>query len=181
MRKTVCKLVLLLSVMLLFGCSKPAVHPDGIMPDDVFGLDYWIYCDVTGESFGGFRKLESWGITDYINGKYYTPDEAGLLKLPDGEYVSYGVSEWPDFSDGRKYVTSIFINDSDVMIFGLTGDSTTEEISAVLESKGFTKSEYVNNGRGYVSPDKGWKIYFDETDSTIRIYAITPSGGHLIF
>ncbi|MBO4414301.1 MAG: hypothetical protein IKX86_02255 [Clostridia bacterium] len=184
MRKTVCKLVLLLSVMILFGCSKPAVHPDGIMPDDVSGLDFWILYDAKDEMFADYRIWPGFGVTGYVPEKYFPEDDEDSRYVPsNGEYVRYDVTAWPDYSDGGRYVTSIDIRGvSDVSVFGLTVDSSVGEVREKLTAKGFTEENIeVDTFVIFSSPDGKYRIAFSTLGRRIQISAPVGNKNHIIF
>lgn len=64
-------------------------------------------------------------------------DEEGNEVKPE-YYVLYTITAYPDYADGGQYVTRIEITDSNVMVYGLTVNSTIEEYDAVFSEMGYT-------------------------------------------
>ena len=186
MKKTILPLVLLLSVLLLFGCTGPAVHPDGEMPEDVSGLDFWILYDAKDEKFEDYRRIPGFGVTGYVPEKYYPADvtetERPGYSPPHGDHVMYGVTAWPDYADGGRYVTRITIDGAhDVSVFGLTVDSSFAEVREKLTAKGFTENDVeVDTFVSFTSPDGKYRISFGSS-GMIQITAPVGNSNHIIF
>ncbi|MBQ7604366.1 MAG: hypothetical protein IJU75_05370 [Clostridia bacterium] len=184
MKKTILPLVLLLSVLFLFGCTGPAVHPDGEMPEDVSGLDFWILYDAKDEKFEDYRIWPGFGVTGYVPEKYFPEDDEDSRYVPsNGEYVRYDVTAWPDYADGGRYVTRIEIDGvSDVSVFGLTVDSAVEEVREKLTAKGFIEEDVdVDTFVLFSSPDGKYRISFLTSGRRIQIYAPVGNRNHIIF
>ncbi len=67
---------------------------------------------------------------DYVTEGYYFPSEPGI-------YITYNFDNYPDLSTPRVYLTGIKFNDPNIYLFGLTINSTREEVDERLLSLGF--------------------------------------------
>ncbi len=160
-----------------------AAEPLGMMPEDVSGLDFWILYDAKDEKFEDYRIWPGFGVTGYVPEKYFPEDDEDSRYVPsNGEYVRYGVTAWPDYSDGGRYVTGITIAGAhDVSVFGLTVDSSFAEVREKLTAKGFTENDVeVDTFVSFTSPDGKYWISFGSS-GMIRITAPVGNRNHIIF
>ena len=102
-------------------------------------LEFWFKDKVGANTFSKHQeKPGMMGGTQYY-GLKYKPDvnEEGYC-LDPGECVVYTVTSYPDLSDSAQYVTHIYISDPEVTIYGLTLQSSQEDIKTRMETEGYT-------------------------------------------
>ncbi len=106
------------------------------------GLDFRITQNVEGYDFSGHDEITGWfGARQYLGRGYRkTVDENGADTVPE-KCVAYLVTAYPDYADGGAYVTEICITDPEVILYGLSVDSTFDEFDAVFEKMGFELSD----------------------------------------
>jgi hypothetical protein len=157
-------LVLLLCAFMLtsfVGCSsRKLAKPET-------NLDFWIAENVDAVDFSEYhQRYGMMGGQEYY-GKGYTPtvDENGEQKDPE-ECVIYTITNYPDYMSRNKHVTRITITDPNVTVYGLSMNSSNEDIEATMKSNGFKAVEI--GDRGYVEWVKG-KFHIQFSDEVIRI------------
>lgn len=124
--------LLALSVM-LSGCTRVLERPDDT------NLEFWITEDVTGFDFSDHHFIPGWmGAWEYY-GKDYAPVTETTEGRPihPEHYVTYVVSCYPDESSNSVHITQIEITDPAVTFYGISLESTEEEIAAAMEKHGF--------------------------------------------
>ncbi|MBQ9117084.1 MAG: hypothetical protein IJY04_08665 [Clostridia bacterium] len=144
--------VLLLSVFLT-GCTRVVKKPADT------DLELWITEDVTDFDFSGFHYVPGWmGAEEYLGSKY-APEgttEEGMLILPE-QCVTYIITSYPDYSSRSQHVTGIEITDPTVSFFGITMESSDEEIIAAM-----TKNGYKQNTEKYAGTPWSDCLYFED-------------------
>ncbi|MBQ7669987.1 MAG: hypothetical protein IJS45_04620 [Clostridia bacterium] len=136
------------------------------------GLDFWICQSVDEETdFEGFYRNKLFGGREYANAKYNVYHIGTEQIFPD-KFVIYTVTAWPDYSDYSErgaYVTTIWISDPEVSLWGITVDSTIPEFETKMSELGFTV-EYDEELQRYTatSPDGNYYILFDTKDGGYR-------------
>ena len=110
---------------------------------DDTNLEFWITekvsmqhyelstCTYLPGLFGGSMHLD--GRYEAIEGNN------GMLYEPE-IHVVYTVTAYPDYADGGQYITSIDITDPEIYVYGLTMNSTVEEVSETMKKMGFKTS-----------------------------------------
>ncbi|MBQ6541480.1 MAG: hypothetical protein IJL73_03275, partial [Lachnospiraceae bacterium] len=131
--------------------------------NEIEGLEFWILQDVTGMDFSDyildFAHLGTGGV--YFGLGYdIEPNMALDYKEP---FVEYTLNQWPDLSDKETHITSIYITDPKVRIYGLGLEDTVEEWQKKLEEKKYTIQKNSNNNNllfSADSPDETFSINF---------------------
>ena len=98
-------------------------------------LDFWITQKVTYEEMKekGCTYLGGQALVGefvFLDSKYTLPEDQPetLYKLPDA-YVTYRIENYPKGNSSSKAITYIAVGDPNVKVFGLTFNSSDEEIA----------------------------------------------------
>ena len=115
-------------VLLLSACasSEKVIYID--RPEDT-NLEFWITQRVNGIDLEekGCTYLPGWfGASEYLDSRYDAFDDGSMLTAPE-IHVTYLLTGYPDTIDDRA-ITSIEITDPSITVYGLTLNSTGEEI-----------------------------------------------------
>lgn len=137
MKKTVVLLLLLCIFAMIF--SSCSVYPELPMPEDT-NLEYWLlespYNKNWTELPNGYWMEDFYGKSYLAEGYEPIVDENGNLTAPE-HCVIYDTGNYPLIDKGVKRITSIRITDPQIYVFGLTINSTREEIDEVMTKNGF--------------------------------------------
>ena len=127
-------------------------------------LEFWIAENVENVDFGQYQaKHGLMGGREYY-GSGYIPLTNENGEQTDPEYcVVYTVTSYPDYMSNRSHITRIWITDPSVEVYGLTLNSTIEEIEQTMKSKGF-RIEYSAGG---LIAEKGKFLFRFSTDYII--------------
>ena len=109
-------------------------------------LEFWIAEDVSDVDFSTYEeRFGLMGGREYY-GSDYTPtiDENGERRDPE-HCVIYTITSYPDYAFGKSHVTRITITDPSVTVYGLTIDSTLQEIDDTLSDCGFRRAYNSND------------------------------------
>ena len=109
------------------------------------------------------------GGTQYY-GSGYVPsiDEEGNQLDPEA-CVLYTVTSYPDYSSQTRHITSIYITDPSINVYGLTLNSTKDAVKSVMESNGFTYQDNdISNVVLYVK-DKVSFFFMEKSHINIRV------------
>ncbi len=125
-------LIIIICIIFTCGCTKESEIKIE-RPADT-NLELWIKQDVKDFNFGGFtNQIYDVNIKIYYGSKY-TIEKNSEGQCIDPEYcVKYSITAYPDYADGGLFVTEIIITDPEVILFGLTVNSTFEEFDSVFE------------------------------------------------
>ena len=126
------KLFILLIFVMLFvvsGCDYVA------LPDPKTNLEFWIAEDVNDVDFSDYICFPGFGANAYVNSKYPVEYSDGNYPECTGNYVKYTVGNYPDESSNSLHITNIDINDPEIHFYGLSINSTKEEILKVFEEE----------------------------------------------
>ncbi len=124
-------IVVLLLVFIGYQCGKRLSRPET-------NLEFWIAENVKNVDFSQYQeKYGLMGGREYY-GSGYVPlmNEYGEQTDPK-HCVIYTVTAYPDYFSNQSHVTRIWITDPSIEVYGLTLDSTLEEIEHTMKSKGF--------------------------------------------
>ncbi len=148
MKKTICMVYLIILSFLCVSCSTTIIEK----PTDG-DLEYWLGEKVDNVDWNGHDQITGvFGGKEYLDKRYKgVLDEDGNVVHPE-YYVSYTVTSYPDYSSKTKAVTSIDITDPNITIYGLSLNSSFEEIENKMKELGFTQktSESFRFTRGKV-------------------------------
>lgn len=101
-------------------------------------LEFWIGDKVDETDFSGYQeKFGLFGGREYY-GTEYVPalDEHGNLVDP-AHCVIYTVTSYPDYSNEKSAVTSIYITDPSVEFYGVSLNSSHKEFDKLMQKQGF--------------------------------------------
>jgi hypothetical protein len=133
-------------------------------------LEFWITENVDIVDFSKYQeKYGMMGGTQYY-GSGYVPsiDEEGNQLDPEAR-VLYTVTSYPDFSSQTRHITSIYITDPSINVYGLTLNSTKDAVKSVMESNGFTYQDNdISNVVLYVK-DKVSFFFMEKSHINIRV------------
>lgn len=160
--------ILLLSVLLILsfvGCSNNKRDKYDT------NLEFWICDNVDNFDFSDYQpRYGLMGGKEYY-GSGYTPTLDENDQQVDPEHcVIYTITSYPDYSSSKAHITGISITDPDVKIYGLTLNSSDEDIKSTMKSNGFKLKEEYPNSRGFRYSKGKISISFT-TNECIRISA----------
>ena len=144
MKKAVALLMISLMLFSLVSCSVNKLEK----PET--NLEFWIGENVDDVDFSTYQEKYRYGFMGsgrqyYGTGYAPTTDENG--QQLDPEYcVIYTVAPYPDYLSRKCHITGIYISDPDVNIYGLTINSSTEDIEETMKNNGFQSLEIGNMG-----------------------------------
>ncbi len=151
------------------SCGKKLLE----MPEDT-NLEFWVTYDVADFDFSSYERADSAAAALAYYGKGYVPvkNEDGTVTPPD-IYVKYRVTPWPTFASGGTYVTGITWNDPEITLYGLTVNSTIDEIEDTLTDAGYEVSRLeLNSHASCVAKKDGATISFNDNDGE-RTFTVT--------
>lgn len=169
MNKILNLLTLIFLIFLLFGCISNGANSRMVATilNDNSDLELNLLQDMSTDKYPeGFLIEQGFGVYSLCNEKYIleeTEDELNFQSLLySGTVLYYSVTAWPDYSKGGFYITQIHCSDRSIQIFGITLDSSIEEIIEVL----------LNND---------YKYTLDEDSSAYNIYKFNNNGININF
>ena len=173
MKKIIC-LAVVLSVLLLTLCScKTRYIP--VWGESIVG-DYFVILELPTKNAGGETTLEFWigekvtesdfdGHTKVYNGylgKGY--DDSVTLGITSTDYyVHYEVSSYPKVDSETKGILRIEITDPEVMVYGLTTESSIDDFAEVFEALGAKVDKYEGGANAKIGD-----VWFQLRKSTER-------------
>ena len=146
---------------ILFGCGKNIIE----RPET--NLEFWICDNADNIDFSGYQERYGlWGGREYY-GSGYAPslDENGQQIDPE-KCVIYTVTSYPDYSSKTHHITNIAITDPEVNVYGLTVNSSEDEIKTSMLNNGF---KLVNEGFPQVKSFRKGDVFIRFTNSFIQI------------
>lgn len=151
-------------ILLLFcfsGCGAKTIDK----PTDT-NLEFWITEDVTDFDFSNYYSVPGWfGASEYY-GNDYEPSafDEGNFPIEPEHCVKYKVTSYPDYSSKQQHITGIVITDPKIIFYGITLESTDDEITEAMTSNGYT---YVPLE---VNSTYGNCLYFEQGNVTVKFY-----------
>ena len=137
MKKLIALLLLLCTFALFFtSCTGESAIAK---PEDT-NLEFWLLESPYNKNWTVLP--DSFWMDDYLGKSYlaqgYDPiiNENGKLSAPK-QCVIYHTGNYPLIDIGVKRITSIYITDPQIYVFGLTINSTRKEIDEVMTKNGF--------------------------------------------
>ena len=176
MKKMVALSMLVILLLTVAGCQSKNAQSDFDISQPVPSLEFWIGENVDDVDFSKYQaKYGIMGGWEYY-GTGYTPtiDEDGYQVDPE-YYVSYVITRYPDYSSPTSHITSIYIQDPSVEVYGLTINSSHEEIRRVMEEKGFVIQVY-GNGTAITATLGDYTFSFHSTYIYIRVEVANEQG-----
>lgn len=173
MKRAFVVLVCIMILTALAGCAA------GVPEKPETNLEFWIAENVDNFDFSGYRERPGmFGGREYY-GSGYAPEKDSDGNLTDpAECVVYTVTAYPDYSSGKDHVTGITVTDPNVNVYGLTVDSSPDEIRAAMERSGFRQIE--QEGAAGLLFEKG-KLRISFTEGCIRLSTEVTNREGIIF
>ena len=157
----------------LVGCNQDDIDDFSQPPSN---LEFWIAENVDDVDFSSYQiKYSMMGGTEYYGTGYVpTIDENGQQVDPE-HCVLFAVTSYPDYSSKSQHITYISITDPAIEVFGLTINSTQEEILYQMEEKsGYAIEEL--GGNTLVARKGDYTFSFSPTKITIRVNVTNKQG-----
>ena len=169
-------LTLIVSSLCLLSCTTEKPNDDiNDLSQPKTNLEFWIAQNVDNVDWSKYQ--EKYGIMGgrEFYGTGYTPtlDEWGQQVDPE-HCVIYTVTSYPDYSDKAQHITSIYITDPAIEVYGLTVNSTFDEFEPVVKGEGFVIS---GSNEHYMLAEKGkFSISITKTEIRIRVEVENKTG-----
>lgn len=134
MKKILLMLLIVFSIFTI-GCNTKLPNPNT-------NLEYWICDNVDNVNWENHQeKYGLFGGSEYY-GLGYTPTIGKDNEQIDPEYcVIYTVTKYPDYSSKNSHITRIVITDPNIEFYGISLNSSFEEIKDVMKDIGFEIEE----------------------------------------
>ena len=118
------------------------------VPKKDTNLEFWIVEDVESTDFSGYQERYGlMGGREYYGTGYKPSTNENGEQIDPEACVIYTVTAYPDYLSNKRHITRIYITDPSVTIYGLTLNSSADEVEATMRSYGF-KNAY-GQGRTY--------------------------------
>ena len=145
----------------LFGCSKNQ------LPEPNTNLEFWIAENVDDVDFSNYQmKYGMFGGNMYYGTGYVPTLDENEQQVDPEHCVIYTVTSYPDYMNKAQHVTRIEITDPEIELYGLSINSSKEDIKNVMEEQGFTVTE----GEYGITAEKGkFTFNFDKHSNSITI------------
>ena len=151
MRKFVVLLLGFLILISLVGC-----FPNKLAKPET-NLEFWIGENVDDVDFSSYQmKYGMFGGNMYYGTGYVPTLDESEQQVDPAHCVIYTVTSYPDYINKAQHVTRIEITDPEIELYGLSINSSKEDIKNVMKEQGFTVIE----GEYGITAQKG-KFTFD--------------------
>ena len=157
----------------LVGCNQDDIDDFSQPPSN---LEFWIAENVDDVDFSKYQiKYGMMGGTEYYGTGYVpTIDENGQQVDPE-HCVLFTVTSYPDYSSKSQHITYISITDPSIEVYGLTINSTQEEILYQMEEKnGYVIEEL--GGNTLVARKGDYTFSFSPNEITLRVNVTNKQG-----
>ena len=120
-------------------------------------LEFWIAENVDNVDFSNYQmKYGMFGGNMYYGTGYVPTLDENEQQVDPEHCVIYTVTSYPDYMNKAQHITRIEITDPEIELYGLSINSSKEDIKNVMEEQGFT----VIDGEYGITAKKG-KFTFD--------------------
>ena len=155
--------LIIIAVILILSTSFIVYR--NYLPNPHTNLEFWVVERVKKGDFKDCSpKYGMFGGDQYYGSEYIPEITEGNMQI-DPEYcVIYTVTAYPDYMFNNRYVTGIYITDPKIEIYGLTINSSKEDIIKTLKKKGFI----VKEGNGVIAKRGKFTINFYDNSISIR-------------
>lgn len=173
MKKWICLLCAML-LLSLGGCGDDIAD----LSEPPSNLEFWIAENVDDVDFSQYQmKYGRMGGDDYYGSGYIpTQDENGEQVDPE-HCVIYTVTAYPDYASKSRHITYIEITDPAITVFGLTVNSSAEEVRYELVEKSGFDFEIEELGSGTLVARLGdYTFSFRQGEITIRVNVTNKMG-----
>ena len=149
--------ILLATILCFSSCTTEKPNDDvNELSRPVTNLEFWIAQNVDNVDFSMYQeKYGMMGGREYY-GTGYTPTLDEFGQQVDPEFcVLYTITSFPDYSDKAQHVTSIYITDPAIEVYGITLNSSFDEFESVVTGEGYVISDsneyFINAKKGKFS------------------------------
>ena len=159
------KKIFLIIIAVILILSTSFIVYRNYLPNPHTNLEFWVVERVKKGDFKDCSpKYGMFGGDQYYGSEYIPEITEGNMQI-DPEYcVIYTVTAYPDYMFNNRYVTGIYITDPKIEIYGLTINSSKEDIIKTLKKKGFI----VKEGNGVIAKRGKFTINFYDNSISIR-------------
>ena len=188
MKKIIALTLLLCTLVLMFsscGDLKRFINYEKIERPENTNLEYWLLDTIDTDSLTKIEESTHYFTGSFLSSKYQAKlDGNGQLVSPD-EAVVYHVSKYPytDADWGSQRVARIDITDPTVYVWGVTINSTREEIIAAMEQAGY--EIYIDEQYSSITfrlpKENGPEINFNFHSKSIYIRLWIPTFSHKFY
>jgi hypothetical protein len=149
------------------------------LPMPITNLEFWIGQNVDDVDFSSYHMQIGLmgGDAYYGTGYVPLPDKYGKPRIPPEHYVVYTVTSYPDYSSRTKHITQIGIVDPSIQLYGISINSSKDEINTAMLNNGFTEKEKTNSTVTYVNGK--YSITF--SDKYISLYVMVTNEHNIEF
>lgn len=172
-------LTFVLTLLALSSCNNAAgVNLPGKTDGGETTLEFWIGDNVNDYDWSGYDEIYGWmGAREFLGkgySKYY--DEDSQVDRKPEYYVSYLVTNYPDYSSKDSCITRIDVTDPAVKVYGLTTESSLEDFERTFSALGYEISDVGSTGKVKKAEKDGvwfsFNIKFDDDNpASISIQA----------
>jgi len=111
------------------------------IPKKDTNLEFWIAENVDEVDFSSYQeKYGLMGGREYYGTGYVPTTNKNGEQVDPEECVVYTVTSYPDYISNKRHITRISITDPSVTVYGLTINSSADEVENVMRSYGFKNS-----------------------------------------
>ena len=159
------KKIFLIIIAVILILSTSFIVYRNYLPNPHTNLEFWVVQRVKKGDFKDCSpKYGMFGGDQYYGSEYIPEITEGNMQI-DPEYcVIYTVTAYPDYMFNNRYVTGIYITDPKIEIYGLTINSSKEDIIKTLKKKGFI----IKEGNGVNAKRGKFTINFYNNSISIR-------------
>ncbi len=159
------KKIFLIIIAVILILSTSFIVYRNYLPNPHTNLEFWVVERVKKGDFKDCSpKYGMFGGDQYYGSEYIPEITEGNMQI-DPEYcVIYTVTAYPDYMFNNRYVTGIYITDPKIEIYGLTINSSKEDIIKTLKKKGFI----IKEGNGVNAKRGKFTINFYNNSISIR-------------
>ena len=161
MKKIATLLLCIVVLLTLVGCGSSKLEK----PET--NLEFWIGENVDDVDFSNYQmKYGMFGGNMYYGIGYVPTLDENEQQVDPEHCVIYTVTSYPDYMNKAQHVTRIEITDPEIELYGLSINSSKEDIKNVMEEQGFTVIE----GEYGITAEKGkFTFNFNKHSNSITI------------
>ena len=132
-------------------------------------LEFWIAENVDNVDFSNYQmKYGMFGGNMYYGTGYVPTLDENEQQIDPVHCVIYTVTSYPDYINKSQHITRIEITDPKIKLYGLSINSSNEDIKRVMEEQGFKVTE----GEYGITAEKGkFTFSFNKHSNYISISA----------
>lgn len=173
MKKLFAILLCIISLMLFVGCGSNKLKK----PET--NLEFWITENVDDVDFSNYQvKYGMFGGNRYYGTGYVPTLDENEQQVDPPHCVIYTVTSYPDYANKTQHVTEIEITDPEINFYGLSINSSKEDITNVMKQHGFTITE---EEYGITAKKGKFTFVFNKHSNSITIKAEVTNRTGIIF